>query len=445
MRAGHRILGVACALAVVAVAGCGNASQSSSSSSSTTTKPSGDGSTSGSSQVVTASGVTASAIKVGGIVAVTNPVGGSYESAYDGVDAYFDMINAKGGVDGRKLVITERKDDQAINNKAAATAMVGDDVFAVVPVATLLFTGANELASSGIPTFGWNINEEWGGTASDSKSNLFGHTGSFLGIGEPRPQYAYISQQLKAKRIGVLAYAVPQSADCAKGVTTSLDKYGEGAGAKVVFSDESLAFGETNLSTQVQKMKEAGVQLVMTCMDNNGVVTLAKEMKKQQLDAKQYLPNGYDHEFLQQFGDLFEGSVVRLDFAPFETPKADQPKGLDDFLTQMKKTGKTPTENAAVGWINANMFVDGLKAAGPAFTRQKVVDALNKMTTWNGNGITSPIDWTKRHTSIDLNHDCAAYVKIENSKFVPAFTKNGKPFTCLDSTDPSKIVATTQG
>jgi branched-chain amino acid transport system substrate-binding protein len=444
MKAGQRAIGVACALALVAVAGCGNASHTSSSST-TTTKTSGDGSTSGSSQSVAAPGVTASEIRVGGIVSVTNPLGGSYESAYDGVDAYFAMINSKGGVDGRKLVITETKDDQAINNKAAATAMVGDDVFAVVPVATLLFTGANELAASGIPTFGWNINEEWGGTTSDPKPNLFGHSGSYLDVGAPRTHFAFVSQQLKAQKIGVLAYAVPQSADCAKGIDSSLEKYGQAADAKVVFSDESLAFGETNLSTQVQKMKEAGVQLVMTCMDNNGVVTLAKEMKKQQLDAKQYLLNGYDHTFLEQFGDLFEGSVVRLDFAPFETPTADQPRGLKEFLAQMKKLGKPPTENAAVGWINANMFVDGLKAAGPELSRQKVVDALNKMTAWNSNGITSPIDWTKRHTSVDLNHDCAAYVKIENSRFVPTFTKGGKPFVCLDSTDPSKIVATNHG
>jgi ABC-type branched-subunit amino acid transport system substrate-binding protein len=396
-------------------------------------------STPGGSPTADSVGLTASEIKVGGIVSATNPIAGSYESAYDGVDAYFDMINARGGVDGRKLVITQRVDDQAINNKAAATAMVHDDVFAVVPVATLLFSGANELAASGIPTFGWNINEEWGGTPSDPRSNLFGHDGSYLSIGEPRPHFAFVSEQLGATKIGVLAYAVPQSADCARGVTSSLEKYGHGAGAKVVFSDESLAYGESNLSVQVEKMKEAGVQLVMSCMDNNGVVTLAKEMKKQQLDAKQYLLNGYDHELIRQFGDLFEGSVVHLDFAPFETPPADRPRGLETFLSEMKKLGKTPTENAAVGWINANLFVDGLKAAGRDLTRKKVIDALNAMTAWNGEGITAPIDWTKRHTSVNLSVDCAAYVKIEHSTFVPAFTKDGKPLVCVDGTDRSKL------
>ena len=68
-----------------------------------------------------------------------------------------------------------------------------------------------------------------------------------------------------------------------------------------------------------------------------------------------------------------------------------------------------------------------------------MIDALNAMTAWNGEGITAPIDWTKRHTSVNLSVDCAAYVKIEHSTFVPAFTKDGKPLVCVDGTDRSKL------
>ena len=51
-------------------------------------------------------------------------------------------------------------------------------------------------------------------------------------------------------------------------------------------------------------------------------------MKKQRLDAVQSLPNAYDHDFLEEYGDLFEGSYVRTDFATFELPEDDQPRGL---------------------------------------------------------------------------------------------------------------------
>ena len=89
-------------------------------------------------------------------------------------------------------------------------------------------------------------------------------------------------------------------------------------------------------------MKDAGVDFVTTCMDTNGVVTLAKEMKKQGLDASQYLPNGYDHELIEEFGDLFEGSYVRTDFAPFEIRGRPARRACRSYLEWMDKSGDKP-------------------------------------------------------------------------------------------------------
>jgi hypothetical protein len=82
--------------------------------------------------------------------------------------------------------------------------------------------------------------------------------------------------------------------------------------------------------------------------------------------------------------------------------------------------------------------VDGLKAAGPDFDRQKVIDAINAMTDWTGDGIAPPIDWTRRHTDYDdTGLLCQAYVTITDSAFEANFSKKGKPFLCVDFTDPS--------
>ena len=51
-------------------------------------------------------GVTAKEIKVGGVASISNdPTGASLGSAFDGMKAYFAMVNSKGGVYGRKLVL----------------------------------------------------------------------------------------------------------------------------------------------------------------------------------------------------------------------------------------------------------------------------------------------------------------------------------------------------
>ena len=60
---------------------------------------------------------------------------------------------------------------------------------------------------------------------------------------------------------------------------------------------------------------------------------------------------------------------------------------MKNYLKWIKKTGGKKNENSLVGWINADEFVTGLKAAGPNFTRQKVVDATNAITNYTAGGI----------------------------------------------------------
>ena len=414
---------------VLVAAACGN------STSTATKNNSGNsgntGTASGGQVAVSATGVTATEIHVGGVASITNPLGGNYGDIFKGVQAYFDMVNSKGGIYGRKLVLGPQLDDHLGNNQQAVTQLLTqENIFAVLPVAVLLFSGAEKLVQANMPTFGWTINPEWQGTASDPRLNMFGETGSYLGPTDASPVLPWLAQKLGRHKIGVLAYTVAESAQCAEGVKNSFDKYGKAADAQVVFKDESLNFGVTSLAPQVSQMKSKGVDLVTTCMDTNGVVTLAKEMKKQQLDAIQYLPDAYDHKFVQTYGDLFEGSVVRTDFTAFELPNNEQPAGLKDYLEWIKHQNVTPSEDSMNGWLNADLFVNGLKAAGPDFSRQKLMDAINKMKLYTAEGAVAGVDWTVAHTS-STGSFCQFFSTIEHSTFVTNYSKPGKPFVCI--------------
>jgi branched-chain amino acid transport system substrate-binding protein len=375
-------------------------------------------------------GVTDSEIRVGGVVSKTNPLGGDYASAFDGVNAYFDMVNAsKGkGIYGRKLRLTSERDDQVAMNRQEVQALLSDDdVFAVLPVAVLLFTGADLLAQAGVPTFGWNVNAEWGSEHGAGPPNLFGEKGSYLCFTCPGQPLPWFAKQVKAKKVGVLAYQSPQSADCAKGVQASFDRF---PSARVEFVDTSLSFGVSDLSTDVSRMKDEGIDLVPACMDINGTLTLAKEMKKQGLDAIQYLPNAYNHELIEQNASFFEGSYVSTFFTPFEVkPK---PTGLKQFQRWMKRGGFEQNESSLAGWINADLFFRGLEGAGPDFNRQKVVDAINGMTDYTAGGLVAGIDWTTAHGQ-DPPEGCGVVSRVEHGKFVPTFGDPGKPFICLQA------------
>ena len=106
-------------------------------------------------------------------------------------------------------------------------------------------------------------------------------------------------------KVGILGYGVDQSSKlCAPGNKDSFEKYPT---AKVVYFDDTLGFAEPNLSAQVAQMKHKGVDFVDDLHGHQRVIVLAKEMKKQGLNAVQHLPNGYDPEFIADNADFLEG------------------------------------------------------------------------------------------------------------------------------------------
>jgi len=120
---------------------------------------------------------------------------------------------------------------------------------------------------------------------------------------------------------------------------------------------------------------------------------------------------------VEENAEVLEGFYANTNFTPFETrPK---PQGLKLYDKWIKRTGGTRNQNSIVGWINADLFVEGLKAAGPEFTQQKVVGAINQMTDYSAKGLLAGVDWTRAH---EKDKACYALVKIVDGKFeIPEF------------------------
>jgi len=91
-----------------------------------------------------------------------------------------------------------------------------------------------------------------------------------------------------------------------------------------------------------------------------------------------------------------------------------------------------------IGWISAYQFVLGLELAGPEFSKQKVIDALNTQTDVAANGMMPSIDWTTghinpaKHPEVRAKVSCQNFIVIRAGKFVPTFATAGKPYVCLD-------------
>jgi branched-chain amino acid transport system substrate-binding protein len=436
-----RALGV-CVVIATLVGACGN-SGSNNTTSNTTAGSSGPSTTANTDLTkhipVHETGVTDTEIKVGSITAKTNPLGGNYGSLNDGIKAYFDFMNAKGGIYGRHLVLSSERDDQMGQNQTEAEALVSQDGVYAAFIATLLYTGAKTLAQAGIPTYGWNINGEWAGP-----TNFFPNNGALCFTCGGR-QLPWMVRDAGRHRVAVLGYNVPQSQDCVKGDVKSFDYYGKDVGAQIVYNDSSLQFGQTDFSAQVDQLKKKKVDFVTTCMDFNGAYGLLKEVVRQGL-RKQitfHHPNLYDQQFVQKANGIFEGDYVVPQFLGLEqTPHIQAQK---DFFDYAKAHNSNVNELYTQGWIAAKQFVDGLKAAGPDFTRANLINAWNKQKAYSADGWLVPIDWTKQHNDptpdtypwkIRSPWDCFNPERVHNSQFVPDGGEPGKPWVCFDGSQP---------
>jgi len=375
-------------------------------------------------------GVTASEIRVCGVAGVTNPTGVGYQDGFAGIKGYFQRVNQQGGVFGRQLKLVNQYDDQTRDSKniqAVRSCVEDDKAFAVAPMTTQTFAGAKYLVDNGVPTFGWNIQEQW-----KLGPNLFGEKGSFLCMTCPNLTPVFIAQQQGAHKAAAFGYgSSPQSADCAANIKSSFEKWN----FPFAFTDTSLAFGfsANDVSAIVQAIKDQGVDFITACIDLNGEVNLQKALKAAGVNnVKFWAPQGYDQQNLDKLGADLNGFNFIVPFVPFELAKGN--KEMTAFLASMKKAGQAPTEQALAGWQNGALLVAGIKAAGKNFTRESVISSINKMTKWTANGLRPPINWTNSgHTgSVPGDQTCYGYVQVENGKFVPQFkTTSQQPFVCF--------------
>ncbi len=381
-------------------------------------------------------GVTDTTIRVAVITAKTNPIGGRYHEFIDGIRAYFKVINDKGGIYGRKLVVVSDRDDVVgLQNVQQTTSSLADDNAFATFEATQQLTGADMLAKANMPTFIWNIDPEMASTPTSDHSNIFG-TNPAICFSCPGPLNPWLAEKNGFTKVGILGYGVSaESKLCATGTRDAYAKYTNGK-VKVAFFDDSLPFA-ADLTADVANMKDAGVQFVNTCMDTNEVVKLQREMKKQGLNAVQNLPNAYDHDFARDNAALFEGNFIEPLYTPWETqPQSPATKA---YLANIKAITNDPVELTEFGWIDAMQFVDGLKGAGPEFTQQKVIDYLNAQRAYDASGLVPPIDWStghidpQRHPEARLKEQCMPVMQIKSGKFVLFDTPPDKPYTCLDT------------
>jgi branched-chain amino acid transport system substrate-binding protein len=374
-------------------------------------------------------GVSAHEIDVGSLANISGPLNADFAPIVKGVQAYFDMVNANGGVYGRKLVLKYKLDDQGIptqDTDLARTLVTQDHVFAVVGVGTPFFSGAKYLAEQGTPTFGYEVSADW-----SAGPNLFGQQGSYLDLTTLYGSDAWFAHAVGAHSVAVVAYGITASSAGCKLFVNSLQKFG----VPVSYQDLAIGFG-ADLSPDALQIKAHQSDLVISCLDLNGNIALSRALQQNgDTSVKQLWFNGNDAPSLAAYPTLMNGVYFDLQHVPFAAD-AEYPgvyPGLHTYIQTMKQYEPSAVynETALDGWLNADLFVTGLRAAGPNPTQAKVVAALNKIKDYTGGGLVPPVNWTIDHTA-SAPPACSAYVQADaaTDSFKPVLGTGTSVFVC---------------
>jgi branched-chain amino acid transport system substrate-binding protein len=203
-------------------------------------------------------GITAKTILIGGTVPLSGEAS-AFGSVGPGAKAYFDYVNSKGGVNGRRIEYRYYDDgyDPVQTVQLTRKLVEQDKVFAIFnSVGTAnnaaiqpylnqrrvpqLFVGDGAQASSQPAKYPWTI----------------GFLQSYVGEGAVYGRH--LAAARKAAKIGVLYEKTPLGSDMTRGLERAI----RGKGPKIV-ARQSYELTDTDVSSQVAQLKSSGADTLM--------------------------------------------------------------------------------------------------------------------------------------------------------------------------------------
>ncbi len=376
-------------------------------------------------------GVTAKQINVGAISTLSGPISADFAPLVKGVQAYFDMVDAAGGVNGRKISLAYDLDDGGTPSRFVSLAhTVVDQDHAYAVIASSYFFNPTYLESTCTPTYGYNVTGDWAGPP-----NLFGSGGSVQTYGSILPEIAYLLKQTKATSLAVLAYNVSSSSAACQAAVNQL----KAGGYHISYTDLKLPPVNPDLTPDVQRILAAKSDFVLSCMTVDGNVALARGIKQYGLHVKQLWLNGQDQATLDHYSNLVQGVYFLVQHVPLAANQKVYP-GLKEYLLAMKKyePADVGTETAIQGWESAALLVGGIRAAGKnakgaaggGMTQANLIKVTNQMTTFTADGLMTPVDWTVTHFKATPPF-CSAFTQAQGKVFQPVFTRGQQVFVCF--------------
>lgn len=328
----------------------------------------------------TAQGVTASTITVGQSAAFSGPAAELGNEMKKGILAYFDQANRSGGVNGRKLVLKTLDDGYEATRAAANTKKLiqEEDVFALLgyvgtptseaakPIFTEArvpfvgaFTGA-ELLRAPFNRYIFNV-----------RASYYAETDAIVNL----------LARMELKRIAVFY----QNDSYGKAGLTGVERAMAKRNIKIVGTG-TVERNSVDVAAAVKEIAAKDPQAVIMISAYKSCGAFIKEMKKAGSNP-QFMNVSFvgSKALAAELGDIGRGVGISQ-VVPF--PWNSAAPVVKDYQRQLAPNGTADDYNfgSLEGYIAARVFVEGLRRAGNAPTRESFVSALETLRDFDVGG-----------------------------------------------------------
>jgi ABC-type branched-subunit amino acid transport system substrate-binding protein len=325
-------------------------------------------------------GITADTILIGQAAGFTGSVAANVKELTAGAKAYFDHVNAKGGVHGRKIVLESM--DDGVDPKRTPEVM--KKLIEEKNVFAMFLARGTPTTEAGYPVL------------EAAKVPLIGPSTGAMSMYNPPRKYLF---PVRASYHSEIFKIVPQLVNM--GITRIAvvyvdDSFGKDGltGAQQALKNANLTAvavagyprGTINVAAAVETIAKAEPQAVIMVVLLDGGVAFVKEMKKTgRSPVFVALSNNSSNAFIKNLGEDGWGVAVSQ-VSPY--PFSGSTQLTKEFLDILKgKQDVGPSYSSMEGFISAKVLVEGLRRAGKQPTREKLIAGLESMKGYDLGGV----------------------------------------------------------
>ncbi|PWI19461.1 amino acid ABC transporter substrate-binding protein [Streptomyces sp. Act143] len=362
-------------------------------------------------------------IRVGIVSSATSPVGGdTFTGPRDGAKAYFERLNARGGIDGRPVEVRECDDGgSGVGNNTCVHRLIDEDrVVALVATTSLDYAGASRVSHARVPDIGGQPI----GNAYDTWPHLYGIYGSLAPrngtTGWDGKQYGgtevyrYFKREHGARTAAVVSYNQAASAAYARLVVQGL----KAEGYEVV--NEQVDFALPNFRAVAADLKDRGVDLVFDAIDTHGNARLCEAMDDAGVRVTAKVTNVQN--WTSDVPDDYQDSP-RCRNALWATGSSrnyeDTGQAAVREFRDATKGLKSHSQWQLEGWAAAMWFTDTARACAKTaggITRACVDDRMNHGADHTADGLLLPVRFERLAEPPKTRRTCLSVARWQDGK-----------------------------